>query len=89
MSKRPEFKEGTFPYKTEMPEGAKEILLGLAAVVVGSKSAPAEYREDCLAFIAQTKASNGDEILITDNKGACGYMETSMMVEYFAERKLN
>ena len=33
MSKRPEFKEGTFPYKIEMSEGAKEILLGLAAVV--------------------------------------------------------
>ena len=85
MSERPEFKEGTFPYKIEMSEGAKEILLGLAAVVVGSKSAPAEYREDCLAFIMQTKASSRDEILITDNKGVCGYMEASMIVEHYAK----
>ncbi len=89
MSERPEFKEVTFPYKIELSEGAKEILLDLAAAVVGSENIPIEYREDCLAFIMQTLASNEDEILITDNKGVCGYMETSMIVEHYAERKLN
>ncbi len=87
MSERPEFKEGTFPYKIELSEGAKKIMLGLAAIVVGNESAPIEYREDCLAFIAQTLASNEDEILITDNKGVCGYMEASMMVEHYAEKE--
>ncbi len=89
MSERPEFKEGTFPYKIELPEGAKKMLLGLAAIVAGSESTPIEYREDCLAFIMQTLASNEDEILITDNKGVCGYMEASMIVEHYEKRELN